>query len=101
MPLISTLEKVNIEGLFEVIEPLLKELNGIDLSGIVDALKPLLSALKKIDIKGIIDQLMPLSNPEGIKMVIRLLSNAGSLLSTKFVGQTSELIGDATPVSYL
>jgi hypothetical protein len=41
---------------------------------------------------------MPLLTPTSIKAIIALLNNAGSLLSTTFVTQTSDLIGDATPV---
>lgn len=97
--MLKQLRKIDLEGLIDLVEPLLESLKDVDLKGLFKAIKPLLDALNKIDIKGIVDQITPFITPESIKGILKLLANAEGLLTATFVEQTTELIGDATPVS--
>ncbi|KAL2255143.1 hypothetical protein VTK26DRAFT_4012 [Humicola hyalothermophila] len=98
VPLISSLEELDLAAVVALVAPLLRELDGLDLTGLVEAVKPLLAMVKKLDVQALVDQLLPLLTPESIGAIVALLENAGALLSRAFVEQTSELIGDATPL---
>ena len=98
MPLVKSLEKIDLEGLLDLVTPLLEEVQDLDLTGLVDAVKPLLNTVKKMDIQGIVDQVEPLITPKSVKGIVGLLGNAQDLLTKTFVSQTSELIDDAAPV---
>jgi hypothetical protein len=97
-------------SLLEEIDPLLDTISDLDLKGLIGAVSKLLTTdnINKIsklidtvldlDINGLVTSVSKLLTPATIDIISGLLTKANSLLTTTFISQIKELIGDVTPL---